>query len=110
MLDQIGGDLKGQRILRMLSNLNADVFKSRAYILNGPKVDNHLMPSGQRRVLNEGESFSFQMPMPEADALLKQLAKDSDSIYIFDTIGRKHRVPRRVLKKLRRDYKNRLKR
>ena len=105
LVSQIGGDPVHQRLNRILTKFNSTKFKSRAFVLQSPIVNEHLLPRGTPRLLNEGEFLSFYLSLPDANGLAKQLA-DSDSIYVFDTVGRKHRVSSGVLKKLREDVKN----
>lgn len=107
IVNSIGGDNRGEKLIRFLARYAPNRFKPTAYIFDSPIVTSALTPNGQPRVLHEGESISFHLPLPDSHPLLEKMATGSDSIYVFDTIGRKHRVPGPVLKKLRKDFLNR---
>lgn len=97
--------MKGERIVRFLARYWPDYFKPTAYVLQSRYADAVLSPNGAPRVLHEGETISFQLPLPDALEMFEKMAMNSDSTYVFDTIGRKHRVSRAVMKKLKADYK-----
>lgn len=103
----IGGDLKGDKKNCFLSNFFPKHFRSRAFIIDSPEISESLRPNGKFRVLNEGDFISFFLPLPKYDALFEEMALKSGSIYVFDTVSRKHRVPNGVLKKLAKDFNER---
>ncbi|MNJ99774.1 hypothetical protein D3C87_175550 [compost metagenome] len=105
IVSQIGGDLKWYRLHQLLSRINPKKFQPRAYILDSPIINSSLLQNGRPRLLNEGDFITFYLPLPEANDLLAKIATGSSSIYVFDTIGRKHKAPSGVFKKLSNDFK-----
>jgi hypothetical protein len=104
IVNSVGGDLKWQKMNRFLFRFFPNSFKPRCYLFHGPIVTSALMPNGKPRVLSEGENISIQLPLPDSFDFLEQMARDSESVYVFDSLNRKHKAPCGVMRKLRNDY------
>lgn len=104
IVSSIGGDSKRGIKDFFLNKFLPNQFPIKAYVINSPEIYNSLLPNGKFRVLNEGDSISIGLPLPKYDDLLEVMALKSNSIYVFDTVGRKHKVPSGVLKKLEKDF------
>lgn len=109
IINLIGGDLKGQFINRCLDKIFRSRKKAIAFFLDSPLIRTALMPDGHSRVLEEGHEITVCLPLPECISNLEQMANESDSIYAIDTLGRKHYVPKRVLRTFKADSLHHLK-
>lgn len=104
MLSSIGGDMpyfKLKRVMQWVPFLRID---PTSYLFTNSIIDSSLMPNGQPKVLHEGEFISITLPWSEHKDAAKVIAKDSSSVYVFDSMNRKHPVRSGLLRKFRRDF------
>ncbi|MGE0525467.1 MAG: hypothetical protein AB7P49_00280 [Bdellovibrionales bacterium] len=106
IISSFGGDNPYQVLNRILFPLLPKLFSPRAFIVTGgiymPALLNN--QDGTSKVLREGESSQVICPLPQCFSIATQLA-EAGCVYAFDTVGRRHKVKRRVLSKLRKDLR-----
>lgn len=108
IVSSIGGDAKWQKFhwiaMRLFGHRTPSWLTPTSFLVSDPAVTNHLAVNGQYKTLHEGQDISIFLPFPQADELFKLIATKCSSFYVFDSIGRKHRASKGMLKKLTSDY------
>lgn len=108
VLSSLGGDLKFYWLRRLCGLVLSDRPFARTSFLfmDSPLINAQLMPQGVSRVLQEGESLSVTLPFQDYRDLAATIAGKAGSIYVFDSLSKKHRMPCRGMRKFRTDWKD----
>lgn len=107
ILNAIGGDKNGEFVVSVLSKFNAKKFRTTSFLLHSPAVTEVITSNGQPKTLTEGMSVSFHLPLPEAEETFELIALNCRSVYVIDTVGKKHFVSKGVFRALRNSYQRR---
>lgn len=107
MITSFGGDNRWQAVNRWMFGLVPKYFKPKAFMFMGGIYFPALLnaPDGSSKVLQEGHPSQIVYPLPEGKEMARQLSK-AGSVYVFDSIGKRHKVKRAVLRKFRSDFKS----
>jgi hypothetical protein len=104
ILSSIGGDKSGC-ITRLISKVTLDKLERTSVMFYGPSVGPLLIKNGSPATLHEGESAGVTLELPKFAALGDQICKDCKTLYLDDSMGRRHFVTEKVLKRFKKSWK-----
>lgn len=108
MLESFGGNARYYLIKRIVHRLcsKSKMDKPSWLFMNSALIDAQFRPLGQPKVLQEGQSVTVVIPYD--NVIAEQLATSS-SLYVFDSMSRKHKVKCKARRTLRRNWKDEVK-
>jgi hypothetical protein len=109
IVTNIGGDIKWQQIYRLaqriLKHRTPSWLTATAFVVHDELVTSAIMKDGNFKTLLEGQSINIFLPFPKGKELMEYISKKCSGFYVFDSMGRKHRVSKGTLAKLSYDTK-----
>lgn len=79
-----------------------------ALLWTSPQISAAMMPNGQNKVLKEGEEVSIIFLGEEHITMTKNIYENAGALFVYDSIGNRHFVPRQTMSMFRYYAKERL--